>query len=514
MIRFFNTLSGKIEEFRPVAGEVRMYTCGPTVYDYAHIGNFRAFVFEDLLRRLLEFKGFKVKHVMNFTDVDDKTIAGANKDVGADLVSARQGQTQGEGQAQGPPLQRLNAFTAKYIHAFHEDLQTLNILPANYPKEQPRATREIPAMIELIQKLVKNGRAYVSEGSVYYRVAAFPGYGKLSKKKLEANLRGARVDADAYEKEEGADFALWKKAKEGEPAWDSPWGPGRPGWHLECSAMSMKYLGETFDIHTGGEDLIFPHHENEIAQSEGATGKPFVRTWLHCRFLLVNGEKMSKSKGNFYTLRDLLAKGCDPMQIRYVLISTHYRQPLNFTFESLEAAKEAIERLDHFWARVTDASVREHAVGAPLVGARESAGRAQGPPLQTIFERGVEQFDSALSNDLGISEALAYVFETIREANQRLDQGKFSKEDPLLAQQFLEKVDSVLGLRIVEEAKPPAEILKLLREREAARARKEFARTDEIRRQIHAQGWLVKDGRPGEPSQLKRKKRIWENAVS
>lgn len=472
-LRFFNTLSGQIEEFKSLRDkEAGMYTCGPTVYDYAHIGNFRAFVFEDLLRRFLEYKGYKVRHVMNLTDVDDKTIAGARKE--------------GTG---------LDEFTLKYIQAFQDDLKTLNILFPNHPGEQPKATKEIPAMIELIQKLIQKNLAYTSEGSVYFRVAGFPAYGKLSKKKLEQNIQGARVDVDEYEKEEGADFAVWKNSKEGEPAWDSPWGAGRPGWHIECSAMSMKYLGETFDLHAGGEDLIFPHHENEIAQSEGVTGKPFVRYWLHCRFLLADGEKMSKSKGNFYTLRDLLNKGYDPMQIRCVLISNHYRQPLNFTISGLEAAKEALQRLDDFSARAISASVNAQAAGGSLT---------------AIFEKGLQRFDDGLSNDLGISEALAAVFDTLREANQEMDRKNFSASDKESALQFLKKIDSVLGLKISENAQVPAAVLQLIKEREAARHKKDFDRADELRKAIEQLGWLAKDGRPGESSQLKRKKRVWE----
>ena len=485
-VRFFNTFSARLEEFKPLRpNEVGMYTCGPTVYDFAHIGNFRAFVFEDLLRRFLEFKGFKVKHVMNITDVDDKTIAGARR----------------EGK-------KLEDFTEVYTKAFCEDLRRLNIFPPNVPHEPPRATREIPAMVELIEKLIQKNLAYVSEGSVYYRVANFPGYGKLSKKKLEQNIQGARVDVDEYQKEEGADFALWKKEKVGEPAWDSPWGKGRPGWHIECSAMSMKYLGGTFDIHAGGEDLIFPHHENEIAQSEGATGVPFVRTWLHCRFLLVDGEKMSKSKGNFYTLRDLLQKGYDPLQVRYVLISNHYRQPLNFTLQGLEAAKEALGRLDDFYSRVTEGGRRREEGGEKK---EEGVGRKDEGQGKKIFQGALNRFDEALSNDLGISEALAAVFDALREANQEMDRGNFSASDLEHAQEFLQKIDSVLGLGIREDAKAPPAVLELLKEREAARRKKDFGESDKIRNEIQREGWLVKDGKPGEPTQLKRKKRVWEN---
>ena len=318
-IKFHDTLSGQLKDFQAGdTGEVSLYTCGPTVYHYAHIGNFRTFVFEDLLRRFLESEGYKVRHVMNITDVDDKTIAGAQRE-----------------------KKSLREYTSFYTDSFLEDRKSLNILPADV---MPNATDEIPAMISLIETLMAKGIAYKAEdGSVYYRVAEFPGYGKLSKKKLDGNIAGVRVNQDEYEKEEGADFVLWKAAKENEPSWDSPWGKGRPGWHIECSAMCMRHLGETVDIHAGGEDLVFPHHENEIAQSEAATGKPFARYWLHARHLLVNGEKMSKSKGNFFTLRDLLQKGYDPMAIRYVLMSVHYRQQLNFTLESLKEAREVIE---------------------------------------------------------------------------------------------------------------------------------------------------------------------------
>ena len=333
-MQLFNTFTRNKQEFHKKPGQkVTLYTCGPTVYDYAHIGNFRSFVFEDLLRRFLEFKGCDVNHVMNITDVDDKTIAGANR----------------EGK-------QLQEFTAKYIDAFREDLKMLNIFEPNganpkYRLNQPRATEEIPAMIELIGQLEKSGHAYANDGSVYYRVASFDKYGKLSNKKLEQNIQGARVDVDEYDKEHGSDFVLWKKAKEGEPTWDSPWGKGRPGWHIECSAMSVKHLGQPIDIHAGGEDLIFPHHENEIAQSEAASGSEFVKLWLHCKFLLVNGEKMSKSKGNFYTLRDLLAQGHDPMAIRYALLAVHYRTPLNFTMDSLKEAAEVIKRLDDCYSQ-------------------------------------------------------------------------------------------------------------------------------------------------------------------
>ena len=308
MIKFFNTLSGRKEEFQPfVSGEVKLYTCGPTVYDYAHIGNFRAYIFEDLLKRFLLFMGFKVTHVMNITDVDDKTIRGA----------AAQGIS-------------LAAFTEIYTKAFFEDIRTLQIAPADH---YPRATEHIPEMVAMVKGLIRKGYAYKKDGSYYFSIGKFPEYGKLSKINIEELQPGQRVDADEYEKESVHDFALWKSKKEGEPFWQTEIGPGRPGWHIECSAMSSKYLGETFDIHCGGVDNIFPHHENEIAQSEALWGKPFVRYWLHCHHLVVDGEKMSKSKGNQFTLRDLLSRNVDPLALRFLLLATHYRKTLNFTFE-------------------------------------------------------------------------------------------------------------------------------------------------------------------------------------
>jgi len=472
-IRFFNTLSGKLEEFKPLReGEVKMYTCGPTVYDYAHIGNFRAFVFEDLLRRFLEFKGFTVKHVMNVTDVDDKTIAGANR----------------EGK-------HLEEFTEKYTAAFSEDLRTLNILPPNHPAEPPRATREIPPMIELIEKLVKKGAAYVSDGSVYYRVSAFPNYGKLSKKKLEGNIKGVRVDVDEYDKEEGADFVLWKKAKEGEPSWDSPWGKGRPGWHVECSAMSMKYLGETFDIHAGGEDLIFPHHENEIAQSEAATGKKFVNYWLHCKHLLVNGEKMSKSKGNFYTLRDLLAKGHDPMAIRFALLSVHYRQPLNFTLDSLKMAGETIKALDDCYWQCFN---HRHLIPPPTreVGTRGTA------------EQWLRYTVQYLADDLNVAPALSSLLNSISIINSNLHEMSYEALDEALS--FFQKTDELFGLGVTASNLIPDAVKNKLSSLQERRKAKKFIEADKIRAELKDIGWLVKDGRPGEPSTVKKIRRVWD----
>ena len=478
-IKFQDTLEAKVREFTPLKPHiVTLYTCGPTVYNYAHIGNFRTFVFEDLLRRFLEFKGFSVKHVMNITDVDDKTIAGAQRDG-----------------------KSLNDFTAQYIQAFREDCLTLNILP---PTVQPRATEKIPLMLELIATLVKKGIAYESDGSVYYRVSNFPGYGKLSKKQLDMNIAGAseRVDADEYEsKEQVSDFVLWKGAKEGEAelgaAWDSPWGKGRPGWHIECSAMSMKELGETFDIHAGGEDLVFPHHENEIAQSEAATGKPFVNYWLHAKHLLVDGEKMSKSKGNFFTLRDLLAKGYDPMAIRFALLSVHYRHPMNFTLEELKKSSEVIKKLDDCYFQVLS---KLHFSPDPVKGESGSFEFLERIPKGEMPEH--------LSNDLNISECLAALFEGIKQINLHISE--MNETDLHRALQFFRDADKLLGLDVASVDSISINIGKLVKQYAAARGKKDFAQSDELRKDIGNLGWLVKDGRPGEPSTVKKIRRTWD----
>ncbi|HXI01941.1 MAG TPA: cysteine--tRNA ligase, partial [Candidatus Saccharimonadales bacterium] len=337
-IRFHDTMSRRVETFTPLEpGKVRLYTCGPTVYDYAHIGNFRAYAWEDLLRRFLKHRGFAVTQVMNITDVEDKIIR----------ESARSGQSIGE-------------YTAKYIDAFFEDIDALGLERAEH---YPRATDHVPEMIELIRKLRENGHTYESGGSIYFRIGGFEPYGRLSHLDASGIQAGARVDSDEYEKEDARDFVLWKGRREGEPSWKSPFGEGRPGWHIECSAMSMKYLGESFDIHTGGVDNIFPHHENEIAQSEGATGKRLVRHWLHCAHLMVDGQKMSKSAGNFYTLRDLLGKGIEARAIRYLLLSSHYRKPLNFTIEGAAQAGQALLRLDDLDERFATAGSTPAASG-------------------------------------------------------------------------------------------------------------------------------------------------------
>src|SRR5436305_13245477 len=362
MLKFFNTLSGRLEEFRPLReGERRLYVCGPTVWDYAHIGNFRTMAaFGDVLRRYLKYKGFRVTHVMNITDIEDRIIK----------FSREQGKT-------------IDEYTAKYIDAFLEDFDALG---AERPEGNPRATRHIAEMVDIIRRLEAGGHAYASEGSYYYRISSFPQYGKLSKINFAGNIAGAseRVDTDKYEKEDARDFALWKEpATETEPAWDTSLGRGRPGWHIECSAMSMKYLGETFDIHAGGIDLVFPHHENEIAQSEGATGVRFARYWIHYKHLKVEGESMSKSKGNYYTFRDVTARGFSPTAVRYFLFSVPYRKQLNFTFDALRGAEKAVKGLRDFRLRL-----RETKVEAGV-----------NPKLQETGMRSLKDFETALDDD-------------------------------------------------------------------------------------------------------------------
>src|SRR5262250_3890654 len=379
-LRLHNTLSGKTEPFVPLrAGEVKMYTCGPTVYDYAHIGNFRTFVFQDILCRYLKQRGLKLTHVMNLTDVDDRIIANA----------AAAGMS-------------IRDYTDKFVQAFFEDCKTLSI---EAPEHWIRATDHIPEMVQLIQRLQANSFTYPSEGSIYYRIAKFPNYGKLSKIDLTGIQPGARVDNDRYEKESARDFALWKAPKPGEHFWETEIGPGRPGWHIECSAMAMKYLGETLDIHTGGIDLAFPHHENEIAQSEGATGEPFVRYWVHAEHLLVEGEKMSKSLGNFYTMRDLYGKGYKPSALRYALASVPYRKQLNFTFDGLTQANSSVERLRNFADRLKTGKL--------------PPGTATGMAERTALA--AREFDEGLSDDLNTARALAAVFDLVREVNIVMD---------------------------------------------------------------------------------------------
>jgi cysteinyl-tRNA synthetase len=469
-IQVHNTLSGRVEPFVPLkAGEVRMYTCGPTVYDYAHIGNFRTFVFQDILRRFLKLRGYKLTHVMNLTDVDDRIIANSAA-AGVDI----------------------REYTAKYVEAFFADCRTMSV---ESPEHWIRATDNIDAMVALIQKLQQNTYTYESEGSIYYRIAKFKDYGKLSKIDLSGIKAGARVDNDRYDKESARDFALWKAPKAGEHFWEAPIGPGRPGWHIECSAMAMKYLGETIDIHTGGIDLAFPHHENEIAQSEAATGKPFVRYWLHAEHLLVEGEKMSKSLGNFFTLRDLFAKGYKPSALRFALASVPYRRQLNFTFDGLQQATSSVERLRNFAARLKNEKFP----------ARKQAAMAE------RIAKAASDFDAGLSDDLNTAQALAAVFDFVREANIAMDKGEFRQGEVKAARDFLATFDKVFAvledndgekLRALgyggEEGGPDdTEIEKLVAERQAARQRRDFAASDRIRKELSERGIILEDMKDG-----------------
>ncbi|MGC8976893.1 MAG: cysteine--tRNA ligase [Candidatus Ratteibacteria bacterium] len=451
MLRFFNTLSKRKEEFIPIEeGKVKLYTCGPTVYDLAHIGNFRAYVFEDLLHRYLEFKGYKVIRVMNITDVDDKTIKGAKKEG----ISLRE-------------------YTDRYIKIFLEDMETLRLKKPDY---MPRATENINEMVELIKKLLEKGYAYYKGGSIYFSISKFPSYGKLSGLDLSKIKVGARIDADEYEKNDVRDFVLWKKAKEEGIWWDTEIGKGRPGWHIECSAMSMKYLGETFDIHTGGVDNIFPHHENEIAQSEAATGKKFVNYWLHCSHLLVNGEKMSKSKGNFYTLRDLLNKNYNPVGIRYLLLSTHYRDPLNFTENSLKQAENTVKNYNEFYK-----------------GLNICASEKYNPKIKKEIEIARKGFIEGLDDDLNISPALSSIFNFIKKVNIFFSKGEFGKDNVREVKEFLEDIDNVLCIIEKKEEILPQEILNLIKERENARKNKEFDKADRIREILKQKGIILED---------------------
>jgi cysteinyl-tRNA synthetase len=486
-LRLYNTMSGKVEEFRTLAGnEVRMYACGPTVYDYGHIGNFRTFVAVDILRRYLRQSGFKVRHVMNITDVDDKIIRN----------SAQAGVS-------------VKQYTAKFEKAFLEDAATLNI-------EQPvlvRATEHIEEMAQFIAKLEQAGYAYRSEdGSYYFRIAKFPGYGKLSKKDFAGMEDGARVDVDEYEKDSARDFALWKAPKPGEASWETSIGPGRPGWHIECSVMSMAELGDSFDLHAGGEDLIFPHHENEIAQSESLTGKPFAHFWFHSRFLLVEGEKMSKSLGNFFTLRDLVLKGHKPSSIRFLLASVPYRHQLNFTVDGLKQAAVSVERLRNFQQRLSTGQFPE----------------GSSPVMLDLMKETSERMRAGMDDDLNTAQAQAAIFDMVRKANVAIDAGQFRKEDapPLLA--VLEQFDGLFAVlkdddapkmqSIVEWARSEgreAEISKDLLELvgaqqlsdtdvqekiagiEAARRGRDFKTSDAIRAKLTAAGIVVEITKEG-----------------
>jgi cysteinyl-tRNA synthetase len=470
MIRFHNTLGGQIEDLVPIEpGLVKIYTCGPTVYNFPHIGNWRAYVFEDLLRRYLAFRGFEMVHVMNITDVDDKTIKGAH-DRGISL----------------------DAYTQPFIEAFGRERDTLGILPAHH---YPRATAHVPEMVALIKTLLEKGVAYRKDGSIYFAIDKFPAYGRLSKINLEDRRPGARGDADEYEKESIHDFALWKAPKEGEPFWETEIGPGRPGWHIECSAMSAKYLGQPFDVHCGGVDNIFPHHENEIAQSEAANGVPLAHYWLHCHHLIVDGQKMAKSKGNVYRVADILAKGYDALDLRYLLLSTHYRKMLNFTFEALDQARTARQRIGNFLAELKAVPDRAGA----------------GAPVDDLIKEARDGFAAGLDDDLNIAEGLAAVFTLIKNAYPLLVSGDVTREDAARIVAFFEDIDRVLAIKPERaaavsgtlggtpeaEKRLEAEVEALIEARQKARAAKDFARADEIRRELLAMGIILEDTKDG-----------------
>ena len=484
-LRLFNTLTGELDSLVPMDGQaLRMYACGPTVYDYGHIGNFRTFLQIDILRRFLKLTGTEVRHVMNITDVDDKIIRNAA--------------------AAGVPI---GTYTAGFEQAFFEDLDSLGV---ERPEIIARATEHIPRMVELVEKLAASGAAYQAEdGSWYFRLASFPEYGKLSKRDFSGMEDGARVDVDEYEKDSARDFALWKAAKPGETSWDTAIGKGRPGWHIECSAMAMEYLGESFDLHAGGEDLMFPHHENEIAQSESVTHKTFARNWMHVRFLLVDGRKMSKSEGNFFTLRDLLLKGYKASAIRLALVSVPYRHQLNFTFDGLIEATNAIDRLRTFAQRLKVANL---AAGA-------------NPVIQTAAAKAKEDYLAALANDLNTAEARAPIFDLIRTANTAIDQGQLLADDREAILDVLAQFDAVFNVMEDRDAGPTERALEwakdtgrlddvapellarqgltdeaidaLVAERTLAKRHRNFARADEIRKELADKGVVIEDSKDG-----------------
>ena len=466
-VRLHNTMTSRVEEFVPIEkGHVRMYTCGPTVHDFAHIGNFRTFLFEDLLRRVLKQNGFRVTQVMNLTDVEDRIIKKA----------ADQGL-------------KIDEFTEPYIEAFFEDLDTLRIQRAEH---YPRATRHINEMVSLIEILNEKGHTYVSDGSTYFRISTFPRYGALSHLDASGLKAGARVDVDDYGKDDPRDFALWKARKTGEEGWDTPLGSGRPGWHIECSAMSMKYLGESFDIHTGGVDNIFPHHENEIAQSEAATGKQFVRYWLHAQHLQdAVGEKMSKRLKNFSTLRDLLAEGHQPRAIRYSLLTgAHYRSPLAFSADVLKAAEGAVRRLDEFALRLSPSRLSDEPISQQAPSPLAGEGRGGG------FEQVRQRWDDALRDDLNLPAAVGHLFDFIKDFNPKLDTGEATPDERVAALALLRHANEILDVIEFPQA-PDAEVERLIRERQAARDRRDFARADAIRQQLLAMGIQLDDTKDG-----------------
>ena len=449
-IKFYNTLTKKKDEFQPITkGEVKLYTCGPTVYDTAHIGNFRTFIFEDLLKRFLLLKGFKVTHVMNLTDVDDKTISRCNKD----NIS-------------------INDLTEKYINLFFKDIQTLKIIPADH---YPKATDHVTEMIKMIEKLLNNGYAYKSnDNSIYFKIDKFDEYGKLTNLNFTEQIKTQRIAFDDYSKDNPQDFVLWKawKLDDGEIYWNSPWGKGRPGWHIECSAMSTKYLGNNFDIHCGGVDNIFPHHENEIAQSECANNQKFVNYWLHSEHLLVDGGKMSKSAGNFYKIPDLIDSGFTPEALRYLLLSGHYRTNINFSVAKKHEALKVIQRINDFYHRLVNLTAK----------------RDKTSDLPEAYN----SFEKALDDDLNTPEAIAIFFDWLRNTNAKIDANNISNIEIASALNFIEKFNSVFDL-IAKKSDVPSEVIKLVNEREEARKNKDWAKADSIRNNILTLGWIVED---------------------
>jgi cysteinyl-tRNA synthetase len=458
-LRFHNTLTQRLEEFVPADGKtVRMYTCGPTVYSFVHVGNFRTFAFQDILRRTLRARGYALDHVMNITDVEDKIIRNAME--------------------RGVSIQE---YTKTYSQAFLEDAAALRM---EHPERLVYATEHIGEMVTAISKLAATGHTYQSEGSTYFRIATFPEYGKLSHTNFGGNVAGARVEVDEYDKDDARDFVLWKGRKPGEPAWDAPMGEGRPGWHIECSVMAMQYLGETLDIHTGGVDLVFPHHENEIAQSESLTGKPFVRFWMHAEHLMVEGKKMAKSLGNFFTLRDILERGYAPEAIRFLLVATPYRKQLNFTFEGLDAARTAIDRLRNFQLRLR----------------HEHFGEGANPALDERAARAIAEFDAALDDDLNTADALAAVFEFVREANTAMDSGQFRASNQAAALDLLRRFDEIFAVlepTVAAGGLTDAQIDERVAERNRAKKARDFALADSVRNELLEQGVILEDTREG-----------------
>lgn len=462
ILKLYNTLTRKKEIFKPIKeGSVGMYTCGPTVYDYAHIGNFRAYMCSDILKRYLKYKGFKVRHIMNITDVDDKTIKASQKE----KIS-------------------LKEYTKKYTEYFFGDLKKLNI---DSPDIFPKATEHIREMVDIIERLLKNKVAYKSDDGIYYDISKFKGYGKLSHTNIKGLKEGARVIQDQYEKDEAKDFALWKSysKEDGDVFWETKIGKGRPGWHIECSAMSMKHLGESFDIHAGGIDLVFPHHENEIAQSEASTGKTFVNYWLHNEHLLVDGKKMSKSLGNFFTLRGLLKKGHNPLAIRYLLLSSNYRQQLNFTEDGIIAAQNSIDRLNDFISKLKNFSKGK-------IFSKDEMPKIN-QKINSLIKNAKNDFEKAMDDDINISEALAVIFDFIREVNSLIDRKELSKNDAKKILGLMKQFDSVLGVMNFREEKLDSGIKKLIDEREQARNEKDFEKADRIRGELFKKGILLED---------------------